>query len=130
MYVKEQAKTMGCASVWIIWGVVIMIVASLIGLGFYGIQLNLQRRAQTESTGFIQAKIEQISKDVSQFQNDELDLAKYADNEKVVKATHADQMGIVLDVWNAYDQIPQDAKDTIPNDLINFINSHPRNWRP
>jgi hypothetical protein len=127
---KENAKMMGCSTIWVIWGAVIVIAVSLLGLAFYGVQLNLQRRAQTESVGFIQAKIEQMSKDFTQFQEDELDLAKNANNQKVVDANHADQMGVVKDMWNAYDQIPQDSKDAVPTDLLNFLNSHSRNWRP
>lgn len=127
---KEGLKFFGISTVVWFWMVALVIAASLIGLAFYQVQLNLERKAQIHSTGYVQAQVDQMSKDLTQFQKNEVDLQKYSDNTNVVKTLKIQQMGIVQDMWSAYDQIPQDAKDSVPNDLIEFLNSHPRNWQP
>jgi hypothetical protein len=127
---KEHFKIMGVSTVYWIWLMVLLVVGSLISLAFYGVQLNLQRRAQTNSAGFVQAQVDNMSKDITQFQKNEVELAKFSDKPDVVKALKAQQMGIVIDMWSAYDQIPQTAKDSVPTDIRMFLVDHNRNWQP
>jgi hypothetical protein len=127
---KEGFKLFGLGTAIWLWIVGLVVAASLIGLAFYGYQLNLMRRAQVHSTGFVQSQVDQMSKNMTQFAKNEVEIAKYEGNDKVLTALHSQQMGIVLDMWFAYDQIPQDAKDSVPTNILTFLNTHPRGWQP
>jgi hypothetical protein len=129
---KEQAKLMGISTVWVLWFLVIMVAGGFIYGITYAVQQNIIRNQQTHSTGFVMAQVELMSKSLTAFQKNEVELAKYntAENAAVVKAIKSQQMGIVIDVWTAYDLIPQDAKDSVPNTILTFLNTHPRNWQP
>lgn len=127
---KEHLKIMGLSTVYWIWIVGLILVGALIGGLVYGIQNNIIRFQQVRTTGFIQAQIDHMSKNLTAFDKNNVDLAKYSDNTTVVKALNSQQMGIVIDTWEAYDQIPQDAKDAVPATIMQFLSSHPRGWQP
>jgi hypothetical protein len=127
---KEHAKFIGLSlGYWILF-LALAVIGILVGGYFYGVQNNIIRFQQVHTTGFIQAQITSLSTDLTTFQKNEVDLAKYKTNSDVVKALNSQQMGIVQNMWQVYDQIPQDAKDAVPTDILSFLNSHPRNWQP
>jgi hypothetical protein len=122
---KENGKLAGCLTAWWFW---LLIVSLVIGGIYTLVSINLNRRIQMNSTGYISAQLDQMSKDMTQFARNNVDLAKSSDNLAVVKALKAQQAGIVSDIWNAYDQIPNESRDAIPQDINAFLSSHPRGW--
>ena len=127
---KDEAKAVGIFTAAWFYIVLLVIAASLIGAYFYGVQQNLIRRAQTHTTGYVQAQVDQMSKNITQFDKNQVTIAQDEGQTSVLKALNAQQMGIVQDIWSAYDSIPQDAKDAIPTDILTFLNNHSRNWQP
>ena len=127
---KEHAKILGVSTVYWIWFVGLVVLASLIGLAVYGWQLNLERRIQQHSDGYIQARVTSLTQFMSDFYRLDTKVAENSDNSDLVGTYKSQQAMIVQQMWQQYDTVPQDAKDAIPTDIRQFLSSHSRNWSP
>lgn len=124
---KENFRFAGWLTAWWFWLTFVILV---LGAVYALVNTNLQRRIQMNSTGYIQAQLDQMSKNMTQFAKNNVELAKNSDNPAVVKAIKAQQAGIVSDTWDAFDQIPTESRDAVPGDINAFLATHPRGWTP
>lgn len=127
---KEHAKLMGISTVYWLWFLALVVIASLVGLAVYGWQLNLERRILQHSPGYNQARVTALTQFMGDFYKLDTKIAENSGNTDLVTTYKSQQQMIVQQMWQQYDLVPQDAKDSVPMDIRQFLSTHPRNWTP
>jgi len=111
------------------WVVLAFIAALLVGGGIWLLtrpaQLNIEREAIQHSNAYIQSKVSRMTDLKAEYLRLDSKANEFSGNESVVASLRAQQKAILDQMWEAYNLIPNDARNSVPQNIREFLNEHP-----